>query len=112
MVKWDSLGRDALGALSREVSDLDGLYRIHKGPEILSLVLNKTSAQVDLLTLATWNDLGEGTAINRQLDYYYQGQWLPPNFFMNIVRQAQCQSTTPQSSSIRRNARQRVMERS
>ena len=93
MVKWDSLGRDALGQLSREATDADVLYRMHKGPEILSMVLNETAA-VNVTTFATWNDIGEGTGIARQYDLYYQGQWLPPNYFMHLVRQAQCQPTT------------------
>ena len=89
MVKWDSLGRDALGQLSKEATDADVLYRMHKGPEILNMVLNET-AGVNVTTFATWNDIGEGTGIGRQYDLYYQGQWLPPNYFMNLVRLAQC----------------------
>ena len=34
---------------------------------------------------------GEGTGINRNYDYYYQGQWLPPNAFMSLLRDAQCE---------------------
>jgi hypothetical protein len=83
MVKWDSIGRDRPGAIATETD------RIVKGPERLRQALDD-SASSDLVVLATWNDLGEGTGINRNYDYYYQGAWLPPNAFMSIVRAAQC----------------------
>ena len=90
MIKWDSLGRDAPGQLSREADDTDHLHRMHKGGEILQQVMDETAEAVQLLTLATWNDLGEGTGMARQFDLWYQGQWLPPHYFMNITRRAQC----------------------
>jgi hypothetical protein len=82
MVKWDPYGRDRPGATPVD-SDL-----VAKGPEILQQVLNE-SKDADLLVLATWNDLGEGTGINRNYDYYYQGQWLEPDYFMRMIRGAQ-----------------------
>jgi hypothetical protein len=83
MVKWDSIGRDMPGAIA------DSSTRMFKGPEILDTVL-QTSANANVLLLATWNDLGEGTGITRNYDYYYQGQWLPPDAFMSVIRASQC----------------------
>jgi hypothetical protein len=83
MVKWDSLGRDTPGAVASQAT------RIYKGPEILSQIL-QSSAGADLLLLETWNDLGEGTGITRNYDYYYQGNWLPPDYFMGLIRASQC----------------------
>jgi hypothetical protein len=82
MVRWDSIGRDRPGALA---SDSDLLL---KGPELLEHVLKQTE-DVDLLVIATWNDLGEGTGINRNYDYYYRGAWQRPDAFMDLIRQAQ-----------------------
>jgi hypothetical protein len=48
-----------------------------------------TRATQILLTFATWNDLGEGTGINRNYDYYNGGKWLPPDYFMNVIRKSQ-----------------------
>jgi hypothetical protein len=84
MVRWDSLGRDHPGDLASE-SD-----RIEKGPELLQEAL-EVSAASDIAVFGTWNDLGEGTGINRNYDYYYQGEWLTPHAFMSILRAAQCQ---------------------
>lgn len=84
MVRWDSLGRDHPGDLATE-SD-----RIVKGPELLMKALDDSAAS-DLVVFGTWNDLGEGTGINRNYDYSYQGQWLTPHAFMSILRAAQCE---------------------
>ncbi len=83
MVKWDSVGRDTPGAIATAT------MRIFKGPEILSQVL-QTAADANVLLLETWNDLGEGTGINRNYDYYENGGWLPPDAFMNEIRASQC----------------------
>jgi hypothetical protein len=83
MVKWDSLGRDQPGVVAGE-SD-----RIVKGPELLHQALSDSAAS-DVAVFGTWNDLGEGTGINRNYDYYYQGEWLEPNAFMSVLRAAQC----------------------
>jgi hypothetical protein len=40
--------------------------------------------------IATWNDLGEGTGITRNYDYYCRGAWLPPHAFMQLIRGSQC----------------------
>lgn len=83
MAKWDSVGRDHTGLpIERD--------RIVKGPELLDQYLEQ-SASSDLAMMATWNDLGEGTGLNRNYDYYYQGQWQPPTAFMKRIRDAQCQ---------------------
>ncbi|HEV8244895.1 MAG TPA: DUF5010 domain-containing protein [Polyangiaceae bacterium] len=83
MVKWDAVARDKPGGLAT-ASD-----RVIKGPELLQQDLD-ASAAANLAVIATWNDLGEGTGIARNYDYYYQGQWLAPNAFLSIIRQAQC----------------------
>jgi hypothetical protein len=83
MVKWDSLGRDSPGVVATAST------RLFKGTGILETVLQE-SAGANLLLLETWNDLGEGTGITRNYDYYDQGQWLPPDAFMSAIRSAQC----------------------
>ncbi|APR79115.1 Hypothetical protein A7982_04462 [Minicystis rosea] len=83
MVRWDSLGRDHPGEIATE-SD-----RVVKGPELLIKAL-ETSAASDVAVFGTWNDLGEGTGINRNYDYYDHGAWLGPHAFMSLVRAAQC----------------------
>ena len=84
MVKWDPLGRDDPGVIATAT---DGIV---KGPGLLTQALAGAAAS-DLAVFATWNDLGEGTGINRNYDYYDQGQWLAPNAFMSILRDAQCE---------------------
>ena len=83
MVKWDSLGRDAPG------TSATAMTRLVKGPEILTQVLQATSS-ANLLLIETWNDLGEGTGITRNYDYYENGNWLTPDVFMQTLRQSQC----------------------
>jgi Domain of unknown function (DUF5010) len=83
MVKWDSLGRDDPGAIANAQT------LIVKGPEILEQILG-ASAGANLLLLETWNDLGEGTGITRNYDYYENGSWLPPSVFMDAIRASQC----------------------
>jgi hypothetical protein len=83
MVKWDSVGRDTPGAIATAT------MRIFKGPEILSQVLQAT-ASASVLLVETWNDLGEGTGITRNYDYYENGSWLTPDAFMNVIRTSQC----------------------
>jgi hypothetical protein len=82
MVKWDSVGRDKPGELA---SNRD---RIVKDAALLKQVL-ADSIDAELLILATWNDLGEGTGINRNYDYYANGQWLQPDHFMRLIRESQ-----------------------
>jgi hypothetical protein len=83
MVKWDSLGRDDPGAIATSTD------RIFKGPGILDNVL-QTSSGANLLLLETWNDLGEGTGITRNYDYYVAGGWISPAAFMDSIRASQC----------------------
>ena len=47
------------------------------------------SKTAELLVIATWNDLGEGTGINRNYDYYWGGKWQRPDYFMRLIRQSQ-----------------------
>jgi hypothetical protein len=83
MPRWDSLGRDKPGQIA-SASD-----RLVKGPQRLSQQL-AASANAQLTTIATWNDLGEGTGVTYNYDYYYQGNWLAPSYFMDLIRANQC----------------------
>jgi hypothetical protein len=84
MVKWDSFNRDnGINALATATT------RMVKGPQILQNVLSQTTS-ANLLLLETWNDLGEGTGITRNYDYYHGGAWLQPDAFMSLIRQSQC----------------------
>jgi len=82
MVKWDAVGRDRPGELA---TDRDRLF---KDSELLERVLSDSS-DAEVLVIATWNDLGEGTGINRNYDYYAGGRWLEPDRFMRIIRDSQ-----------------------
>jgi Domain of unknown function (DUF5010) len=87
MVKWDSFNRDV--AFIEATSSNDN--RMVKGPFLLQKVLQSpAAANADALVLESWNDFGDGSQYNRQYDYYYQGQWLPPDYFMKIVRSNNC----------------------
>jgi len=83
MVKWDTVGRDRPGAIA-SASD-----RIIKSTSVLSDRI-AGAASADIAVIATWNDLGEGTGIERNYDYYIAGAWAPPNAFMSVTRAAQC----------------------
>jgi hypothetical protein len=83
MVKRDSLGRDKPGAIAT-ASDV-----VIKGTTKLAEML-AASADADIAVIATWNDLGEGTGIERNTDYYVAGSWLRPDGFMQLTRAAQC----------------------
>ena len=98
MVKWDPKGRDDGGSNAVATSG-DGII---KDDSYLKAALNN-SLSANFLTIATWNDLGEGTGINRQYDYYVQGNWEPPDYVMNDIRHSQAQVTcapgTPTSTT-------------
>ena len=49
-----------------------------------------SSLDAHIAVIATWNDLGEGTGIERNYDYYGGGAWLPPTAFMGLTRASQC----------------------
>ena len=83
MAKWDPVGRENNARLAT-AADM-----VVKGPELLEQYL-EASLPSNLAMIATWNDLGEGTGITRNYDYYYQGAWLPPNAFMDRIRKTQC----------------------
>lgn len=82
MVKWDANGRDHAGEPPRP-SDL-----IVKDDRFLRKIL-KESEDAEVLVIATWNDLGEGTGFNRAYDYYFHGRWQRPDYFMRVTRKAQ-----------------------
>jgi len=83
MVKWDTVGRDHPGAIAAASE------HIIKSTSVLSQRM-ADSASADLAVVATWNDLGEGTGIERNYDYYIAGAWAPPTAFMSVTRAAQC----------------------
>jgi hypothetical protein len=83
MVKWDTVGRDRPGAIAT-ASD-----RIIKNTSVLADRL-ASSASADIAVIATWNDLGEGTGVERNYDYYIAGAWAPPTAFMSVTRASQC----------------------
>jgi hypothetical protein len=82
MVKWDAIGRDHPG-ITAKPGDM-----LVKDTSVLDKVL-ADSADADLLILATWNDLGEGTGVNRNYDYYNEGKWLRPDHFIQAIRKSQ-----------------------
>ncbi|HEX4405783.1 MAG TPA: DUF5010 domain-containing protein [Polyangia bacterium] len=82
MVRWDAIDRDRPGDVATKYD------RCVKGGQILQRVL-KDSQDAELLVLATWNDLGEGTGVNRNYDYWVDGHWLPPHYFMQLIRNSQ-----------------------
>jgi hypothetical protein len=82
MVRWDAINRDRPGQLATKYD------RCVKGGQILERVL-RDSQDAELLVLATWNDLGEGTGVGRNYDYYVDGRWLPPHYFMQLIRNSQ-----------------------
>ncbi len=82
MVKWDAVGRDKPGEIATSKD------RVIKDSALLKRVLD-SSHDSDILVLATWNDLGEGTGVNRNYDYYSGGRWLEPDHFMRIIRDSQ-----------------------
>jgi hypothetical protein len=82
MVRWDAVNRDRPGKTANEHD------RCVKGGQILKRVL-KESLDAELLIIATWNDLGEGTGIHRNYDYFADGHWLPPDYFMQLIRSSQ-----------------------
>lgn len=84
MPRWDATSRENNG-IERQATATD---RLIKDDSVLKQVLNETAAS-DLLVLATWNDLGEGTGINRAYDYYWEGSWKTPHHFLNLIRRSQ-----------------------
>jgi hypothetical protein len=85
MAKWDSLGRDRKDGLPATVTD-----QLIKGPELLEQYLTQSEA-TNLTVIATWNDMGEGTGVSRNYDYFHEGAWLPPTAFMGRIRASQCE---------------------
>ncbi|HVR60293.1 MAG TPA: DUF5010 domain-containing protein [Polyangia bacterium] len=83
MVKWDTVGRDKPGSIATAGD------RVIKGTSILADRL-ASSADANALVIATWNDIGEGTGIERNYDYYFGGAWQPPTAFMSLIRAGQC----------------------
>jgi hypothetical protein len=76
---------------ARTRSTLDGHVIDHatvKGSELLEQVLHDSS-DADLLVLTSWNELGEGTGIHRNYDYWANGSWLSPEHFMRKIRVSQ-----------------------
>lgn len=84
MVRWDHTARENNNT---EIKARPG-ERLLKDDQRLIEVLNATQ-NVDYLVLATWNDLGEGTGINRCFDYYWGGRWRTPDHFLQLIRRSQ-----------------------
>jgi hypothetical protein len=91
MVRWDSVGRGSRGSVEVTAGPDSGVV---KDGALLQRVLDETKDD-DILVIATWNDLGEGTGINRNYDYYVDGRWLPPTYFMNLIRTSQSGGACP-----------------
>ena len=83
MVRWDSVGRDQPGEIATTED------RMQKGPQLLEEFL-ASSSDADIAVITTWNDLGEGTGIHRNYDYFYGDSWLPPHHFLSLIRASQC----------------------
>ncbi len=86
MVRWDSVGRETLEDETPRVAKA-GDFLLKHG-RVLERVL-EDSKDAEILILATWNDLGEGTGVNRNYDYYVEGHWLAPHHFMKMIRDSQ-----------------------
>ncbi len=84
MARWNPVARDSDDPL---VVATPG-DRLVQGAEQLQALL-RDSEGADVLVIATWNDLGEGTAINRADDYWDRDHWLMPDAFMNLIRASQ-----------------------
>lgn len=84
MPRWDSTSRWNNNTEIRARPD-DLLV---KDDATLKKILDATQ-DADILVLATWNDLGEGTGINRCYDYYWGGEWKRPDHFMQLIRRSQ-----------------------
>jgi hypothetical protein len=84
MVRWDSTSRsnNHVECIAKPEEHL------FKDDTILKQVLDRTQDN-DILVIATWNDLGEGTGINRCYDYYWDGEWKKPSHFMDLIRRSQ-----------------------
>ena len=64
----------------------DGLYK----DETLLKARLADSASAQIAVIATWNDMGEGTGITRNYDYFAGGAWLEPDAFIKDIRASQC----------------------
>ncbi len=96
MVKWDPLGRNYYGAGAPNIHIAGGGDGLIKDDSYLVPALansGPTGDNANVLVIGTWNDLGEGTGINRNYDYYWGGNWQPPNVFMNDIRASQSQQS-------------------
>jgi Domain of unknown function (DUF5010) len=92
MVKWDPLGRNYLGGSAPNLHIANSGDGVIKDASYLANALYNSGPSGDnssYLVLGTWNDLGEGTGINRNYDYYVNGAWQPPNYYMDYIRASQ-----------------------
>lgn len=85
MSKWDSLSRDN-GNKGKIAQEND---RLMKDDSLLTTRLKEAEGS-QLTVIATWNDFGEGTGIARNYDYFANGQWQEPDYFMKALRAVQC----------------------
>jgi hypothetical protein len=96
MPRWDPIGRDSNGSTSVVATAADGV--IKDDSYVLGALSYSASVASNLLVFATWNDLGEGTGLNRAYDYYWNGDWQPPTVFMDDIRASQSLQSCPAGS--------------
>ena len=88
--KFDAMGRSHPGALAGAFENApDNDYRVIKDFTLLRSALANANGY-DLMSIGTWNDLGEGTGVGRNYDYAIKGNIVTPLYFMNIMRKIQC----------------------
>jgi len=105
MPKWDSLSRDN----KQRPIIATANARIFKDESLLKTRLQE-SASSQITVIATWNDMGEGTGITRNYDYFAGGVWLEPDAFIKDILATQCSNysaSVPEIRSPRKRARAR-----
>jgi hypothetical protein len=83
MPKWDSLGRDHKGQIATATD------RMLKDESLLKTRLQEAAGS-QITVIATWYDMGDGTGITRNYDYFAGGAWLEPDAFIKDIRATQC----------------------
>lgn len=88
--RQDRVQRDAntATAIAHGSSDANGNPIVKDGSWLQS-GLDQTSGD-SIVTMATWNDIGEGTGIGRQYDIWFNGAWQTPDTFIRQIRTSQC----------------------
>jgi hypothetical protein len=84
MTQWDSRARD------KGISQNHGGGRVVDDGTILKSFL-ADATRYDLSVIATWNDIGEGTGVNRAVGYKFRGKELPAETFLDQIRSSRCE---------------------